>query len=91
MQKEIERLGEEIAAIKERNARVEMDKAWETSMFRRVSISVVTYLVVLAFMLVTKAANPYINSLVPALAYLLGNISLSVLKSWWLERKKVSH
>ncbi|MDO8452781.1 MAG: hypothetical protein Q7S79_03450 [bacterium] len=88
MEKEIQELRKEVAAIKVRNARVEADKDWETSLYRRVSIAVITYLVVLVFMLVTKAQNPFTNSLVPALAYLLGNISIGILKSWWLKRRK---
>jgi len=44
----------EIQKIHERNAKVETDKAWETSVFRAVLILVLTYLVILSFMLVSK-------------------------------------
>ena len=39
-------LEKEIRSIKKRNARVEKDKAWETSLTRRLCICVLTYLVV---------------------------------------------
>ena len=88
MKEEIELLRKEVEAIKARNARVEADKEWETSTFKRISTAFLTYLVVLVFMLVTKAEQPFLNSLVPALAYLLGNISIGILKSWWLSERK---
>ena len=42
---EIEEIKKEINLIKERNKRVEADKAWETSGFRVVSVVVMTYIV----------------------------------------------
>ena len=39
-----------IQAIEERNKRVEADKAWETSLTRRVSIAVITYFFALGFL-----------------------------------------
>ena len=40
---------QDIRSIKERNARVEADKAWETSMTRKVLIAVLTYALVVLF------------------------------------------
>ena len=42
-------LEKEIELIKERNKRVETDKAWETSWTRKICIAVLTYLVVVAY------------------------------------------
>ena len=44
-------LGKEIEKIKERNKRMEADKAWETSFTRRALISVATYIVISSFLL----------------------------------------
>lgn len=44
-----DRVKTEIASIKERNIKVETDKAWEISWFRKLSIAVLTYIVVLLF------------------------------------------
>lgn len=42
-------LEEEIKHIKERNQRVEKDKAWETSWTRRICICILTYIVVVIY------------------------------------------
>jgi len=44
-------LKKEIAEIKERNKRVEADKAWETSNTRKLIIFVLTYIVISVFFL----------------------------------------
>lgn len=41
---ELQHVKEEIEQIKQRNARVESDKAWETSLFRKILIAVLTYI-----------------------------------------------
>ncbi|MFH1224256.1 MAG: hypothetical protein V1676_00450 [Candidatus Diapherotrites archaeon] len=74
---------EKISAILSRNARVERDKAWEVSKTRRAIIAVATYLVILYFLLLINAPNPYTNALVPAAAYLLSTLSLPFIKKWW--------
>lgn len=53
-----------LAAIEARNGRVEGDKAWETSWTRRVSIMMLTYLVVAAYLHFVIHINPWINALV---------------------------
>lgn len=45
----IHRVSDEIAAIKDRNIKVEIDKARETSLFRKAAIAVLTYIVVVLF------------------------------------------
>ena len=47
-------LEKEIELIKERNKRVEKDKAWETSMLRKVSIAILTYIVVITYSYLIK-------------------------------------
>ena len=42
-------LENEIAKIKERNKRVELDKAWETSWTRKICICILTYIVVVIY------------------------------------------
>jgi len=75
---------EEIKKIKERNARVEKDKAWETSYFRRTAIAIGTYVVVLLFLIIIEASNPYLAAAVPAIAFLLSTLTLPFFKKWWL-------
>ena len=51
---DIKKLNYEVDKIKERNARVEIDKAWETSLTRKLLILVLTYFVVVIFFFVNK-------------------------------------
>lgn len=60
-------LKKEIEQIKKRNARVEMDKAWETSRARKIGIAVLTYAVIILFFLSMKLPNPWINAIVPTI------------------------
>ena len=46
MEKELK---EEIEKIKKRNKRVEKDKEWETSLTRKLTIAVLTYIVVVLY------------------------------------------
>jgi len=84
----IEELQQEITVLKERNRRVEADKAWETSFARKAAILVLTYGVVLVFFLVAQLPRPYINALVPTLAFALSTVTLPFLKRLWLSRRR---
>ena len=77
----------EIRKLKERNKRVEADKAWETSTARKASIAVLTYAVVVLFFFAAGIGRPWINAIVPTAGFLLSTLSLDVLKRWWLVRR----
>lgn len=81
----VDSLAEEIQKIKERNKKVESDKTWETSWSRKVLISVFTYLVIALFFLFAGITNPFVNAIVPALAFILSTASLSFFKNFWLK------
>lgn len=85
---EISELKSEIEKIKERNIKVEKDKAWETSWIRKIVIALTTYLVMTLFMWSINVEKPYINAIVPTLGYLLSTASLDIIKSWWLKQKE---
>lgn len=54
-------LEEEIKHIKERNQRVEKDKAWETSWTRRICICILTYIVVVIYSYtINKISNVFL-------------------------------
>lgn len=84
----LEELKKEVAALQERNHRVEADKAWETSLARKVVILVMTYFVILVFFVVAELPHPFINALVPTLAFALSTASLPFLKRLWLKRNR---
>jgi len=78
-------LKKEIESIKERNTRVEVDKAWEVSKTRKIIIAIFTYFVIVLFFIVAGVANPFVNALVPTLGFILSTLSLSVFKKIWLK------
>ena len=76
----------EIKKIKERNIRVEADKAWETSNFRKITITAGTYLVVLVFLVMIEAPNPFLAAAVPAIGFFLSTLTLPFLRNIWLKK-----
>jgi hypothetical protein len=76
---------EPITQIQERNAKVEADKAWETSLTRKVIIMFLTYLVVIAFLKLIGDSSPFIHGLVPVFGYFLSTLSLRAVMQIWLQ------
>lgn len=74
----------EIEKIKQRNLKVEKEKAWETSWTRRLTIAILTYLVIMVFLWILEVHNFYSNALVPVIGYLLSTISANIIKKYWL-------
>ena len=79
-------LEQEIQTIKERNARVEADKAWEQSGFRIGFITVITYIVAAAVMYKIGVNNYFLNALIPSIGYFLSTWSLPFVKNWWTKK-----
>ena len=69
-----------------RNARVEIDKAWETSKIRRGFIAGMTYAVAGLYMTSIGVQDPWLGAFVPTGGYLLSTFSLPALKSFWISR-----
>lgn len=80
-------LEDRIAAIEQRNQRVEAEKAWETSWVRIATITIGTYLAATLLLWIIQVPNPYLGSLVPALGFWLSTQSLPALKRWWIDRR----
>lgn len=71
------KIEKEIEKIKERNKRVELDKAWETSYTRRIFICILTYIVVILYSYSIKNSdNIFLSSLVPVIGFFLSTLSL---------------
>ncbi len=75
-----------VASIERRNQRVEYDKAWETSKMRRGLIVGLTYLVVVAYLVIRHTPDPFLNALVPALGFFLSTLALRTVKARWITR-----
>ncbi len=86
MEKQIREIQEELERIKMRNKKVEQSKAWETSLFRRVSLVSITYIVASFVMYCIGVDRFFLNALVPTVGYTLSTFSLSFLKDWWIKK-----
>lgn len=73
----------EIKKIQERNKKVELDKAWETSKTRKISIAVLTYFVMVLVMYSLDMANPFIGAIIPTLGFTLSTFSMDFIKEFW--------
>lgn len=81
-------LEKRIEQIENRNKRVEADKAWETSWTRKISIAILTYLVVVAYLHFVIHINPWLNALVPVVGFLISTFTVSYLKKLWIENRE---
>ena len=80
---------ERIKKIEERNKKVELNKAWETSNTRRICIMILTYIVVLIYSyLINKINNIFLSSLVPVIGFTLSTLSLGLVRKQWEKRNK---
>ena len=86
MDEKVALLEQEIQSLKERNRRVESDKAWETSYFRRLTIAVSIYVVVALVLYMIDVQNALVAALVPPVGYILSTQSLPAIKRWWIRR-----
>ncbi|MFH1752097.1 MAG: hypothetical protein ABH821_04135 [archaeon] len=83
LEKKLTEIEKKLMKLKKRNIRVETDKAWETSLTRKIIIFAVTYIVIVLFFFFANLPNPLINSIVPALGFMLSTLSLPYFKSLW--------
>lgn len=82
-------LENEILKIKGRNKKVELDKAWETSLIRKICICVLTYIVVIIYsLLINKISNIFLSSLVPVIGFTLSTLSLKLVRNIWEKNRK---
>lgn len=81
-------LEKRIEAIEQRNKRVELDKAWETSWTRKVCIIILTYTIVIIYSyLVRNYDNILLSSLVPVIGFTLSTLSIKLIRKIWESKK----
>ena len=78
-------LEERISKIEDRNKKVELDKLWEISYFRRFLLILFTYLAIGFYLLAVKIPEPWLNAIVPSTAFLLSTLTLPLFKKFWLK------
>jgi hypothetical protein len=82
---EITELRGEIEAIKKRNLLVEGEKAWETSYIRRGILTAFTYLAIGIYLFIINVPKPWLNAIIPAIAFMLSTLTLPFFRSIWLK------
>ena len=70
--------------LEERLQRVEEDKAWETSWFRRITIAILTYICAIIFLDQIEEAEASLKALIPVGGYLISTLTLPAIKQMWL-------
>ena len=76
----------EINLIKQRNKKVEADKAWETSKTRKLVIAAITYLIVVLFLWIIDAPYPWLSAFVPTIGFYLSTLVLPPIRKCWIKK-----
>lgn len=84
----IENLEQRIQQIEERNVRVEIDKAWETSWTRRLLLALLTYLTIGLYLSAIQIFQPWINAIVPTLGFMISTLTMPFFKKIWLKFRR---
>lgn len=87
MSKDLEK---RVAVIEARNRKVEFDKAWEVSWTRRIFIMIITYATIGVYLRFVVHISPWVNGLVPVIAYIISTVTIARLKKWWISRQNKS-
>jgi hypothetical protein len=78
-------MNRQISEIRQRNKKVEIDKAWEVSKTRRILIIILTYIFAAITMWLLNLPNPLVNAVIPALGFGLSGLSLNFVKRLWIK------
>ncbi|MBP9817606.1 hypothetical protein KBC75_02490 [Candidatus Shapirobacteria bacterium] len=84
----VEELEKRIKIIENRNKKVEVDKAWETSLTRKLLLIIFTFLSIGFYMKAIGVNNPWLNAVIPSLGFLLSTLSLPFFKNIWASKQK---
>ena len=85
---DINELEKRITDIENRNKRVEGDKAWETSLLRKILIIILTYIFAVLYLKIADTTNPFLGAVVPCVGFFLSTQTLSIIKKKWLNNRK---
>ena len=88
MDKKLDELEKRIKDIEERNKRVEKDKAWETSLLRKILIIVLTYIFAVLYLKIADTTNPFFGAVVPCVGFFLSTQTINIIKKKWISKIK---
>jgi len=81
---ELDEIRSELAELRARNARVDREKAWETSWARRLVIATMTWLAAWVSFTGLGSEHAARDALLPSGAYAISTLSLPLLRRLWL-------
>jgi hypothetical protein len=81
----LDNLEERIQKIEERNKKVEVDKAWESSISRKVLLIFFTYISIGLYLNIINVPDPWLSAIVPAVGFFLSTLTLPIFKNLWLK------
>ena len=84
----MEELEKRIKKIEERNKKVELDKAWESSKTRKILIILMTYVFAVLYLKIADTTNPYFGAVVPCVRFYLSTQSINLVKNFWLKKER---
>ena len=87
MENKIKELEKKIELIEKWNKKVEGDKAWETSLLRKILIIVLTYIFAVLYLKVADTTNPYFGAVVHCAGFFLYTITIDFIKKRCLTKK----
>lgn len=88
MENKLKELEEKIVQIEIRNKKVETDKAWETSLCRKIIIIILTYIFAVLYLEIADTTNPFFGAVVPCVGFYLSTQSLRFVKFVWIKKRK---
>lgn len=80
----MDNLEKRITDIESRNKKVENDKAWETSLLRKLLIIGFTYIFAVLYLMVADTTNPFFGAVVPCVGFYLSTQSINFIKKKWI-------
>lgn len=81
----MDNLEQRVQKIEERNKSVEADKAWETSWTRRGLLTFFTYIAIGVYLAAIDIERPWLNAIVPAVAFMISTLTMPFFKKLWLK------
>ena len=78
---------ERLTKIEQRNEKVELDKAWETSWARRFLLTAFTYLAIAIYLWAIDIDRPWLNAIIPAVAFMISTFTVPFLKERWIQNQ----
>ena len=79
-------LEKSIKNIEKRNKKVEANKSWETSNFRKILVAIITYIFMITVMYLLWMDNVFINALIPTFGYILSTLWIDILKKVYVKK-----